>query len=918
MRFGILRVAAFAFLISPLFATAQAQSTSVMAPGDIAVTGFSGVPGGKTDQPFDLDGPSLRVIGLPGGEFGLRDSANRYTVTANDIGQVFGVAIDNQQQPNIYAAATSAYGLAIFTEDGRVQRGARDANYAPGQFGPADHGGGPNSIWRIDGHTGQVSLFANVNTGGVAPQPAALGGLAFDPRTHQLFVADRATGLIHRFTMDGHDRGTYDHGVDGHSAAGLPPIAFDPSGLADIKRRDFRTHDPDTWGTAVPERRIFALAMHNGRLFYSVADGSVWSVGIANNGSFGRDARLETKIRPLHRGAEISSITFDGRGWMYTVERGATTGDSDFMAIADDGRSRVKRFAPKPPNDPASGFWVQPGDEYGIGMAPDYRNADGGAVIACNRNLWSTGERLLDDPSAPSNSYPHVDGLQGNDIGQVKPASAPPSKSWFFSYYDDQANPASRGHMGAIAIWNVCGGGGYTIPPPAIRVSYSCPPGTFWIGGECLVAPLCPSGTIFRGGYCLYPNCPFGFIGSGNRCVKPPLMCRFGEVYQRDRCVPIGCSQNLRFDRRGYCGCPEGLSYRDGRCSQRPPCDAWLFRASNGTCKRCPDGSLPRDGKCVQRPPCDRDGIAAIGNCKPCNPNDLRSNEYCKRPCDPNDRRTSESCKKPCDPNDRRDNANCSKPPCNPDDRRASENCKNPCNPNDLRSNENCKKTPCNPNGIAATGNCNKPSKCKDERDGQCAPVHKQPICKMVDGKCETTTRKTGSDGKVLKGDDTPVHRVHKPSRSGGSTSHIKRTTDENTPAQGASDRGNNDKNGGENGSGHHTRPAGSNDSSRDEGSNAKTGQHSRYNPESGATRYQHDNSAASGNREGGGGGEAGNGHHGRSFNSDNSRSGGMSDTMMGSRDGNGRHATGEGGGAERQGACPRGEARRGQKCVPQ
>ena len=36
-----------------------------------------------------------------------------FTVTAGQVGQVFAVALDNATPPNIYVAATSAYGLPI-------------------------------------------------------------------------------------------------------------------------------------------------------------------------------------------------------------------------------------------------------------------------------------------------------------------------------------------------------------------------------------------------------------------------------------------------------------------------------------------------------------------------------------------------------------------------------------------------------------------------------------------------------------------------------------------------------------------------------------------------------------------------------------------------------------------------------------
>ena len=165
-------------------AVAYAQGPSpVLAPGNAAVTGFSGAraidgPSPASAQPFDktfidLNGPALRVIDL--GRMGgpaqgqLVAAPKPFTVTADRIGQVFSIALDDANPPNIYAAATSAYGLPIVVPDrdgdgrpDRARRGAPNAAFMPGLFGPITVDGGPGSIWKIHGVTGAVSLFANV------------------------------------------------------------------------------------------------------------------------------------------------------------------------------------------------------------------------------------------------------------------------------------------------------------------------------------------------------------------------------------------------------------------------------------------------------------------------------------------------------------------------------------------------------------------------------------------------------------------------------------------------------------------------------------------------------------------------------------------------------------------------------------
>src|SRR5665647_2780786 len=139
----------------------------IVANGNAVVTGFSGAqppamiaPGvDPADKTFiDLQGPAARVFDLqaPGAppQAQLLTAPKPFTVTAGQVGQVFGVALDSAAQPNVFLAATSAYGLPIVVPAAggpvRVKQGAPNAAFMPGLFGPAQLGGGPGSIWRID------------------------------------------------------------------------------------------------------------------------------------------------------------------------------------------------------------------------------------------------------------------------------------------------------------------------------------------------------------------------------------------------------------------------------------------------------------------------------------------------------------------------------------------------------------------------------------------------------------------------------------------------------------------------------------------------------------------------------------------------------------------------------------------------
>jgi hypothetical protein len=472
------------------FDAAYAQGIQpTLAPGSAAVTGFTGVlppaqiasgidPNAKTF--IDPNGFSFRVIDLssPGGppQGQLINAPKPFSLSAAQIGQVFAVALDNATPPNIYLAATSAYGLPIIAPgpDGQpvhARTGGPNAAFMPGLFGPVALGATPGSIWKVDGTTGEVSLFANITFNDIPNTGPGLGGLAFDSQSGDLFVADRDTGKIHRFNATGAQRSVYDHGAQGRKAAGMPPVAYNPAKRLDITNPAFDSANPATWSYAPPERRVFGLAVRDGRLYYAVAAGlQIWSVSIAPDGSFGGDAKIEITIPPGAANTEISKITFDDQGRMLLAERPAPTGDFSFTALAQEGVGRVLRYARVQPGD----TWQPVPDEYAIGFPLQNRNGNGGVAIgydydptgrfgrSCGGFLWSTGEQLL-------GGSPAVNGLQGNGIDLVRPANVPPRQSYFVDYDDRTDDPTVRGYLGDIAIARspVCGGrfgGGGFLP----------------------------------------------------------------------------------------------------------------------------------------------------------------------------------------------------------------------------------------------------------------------------------------------------------------------------------------------------------------------------------------------------------------------------------------------------------------------
>jgi hypothetical protein len=665
---------------------AQQAQVGVYATGNAAVTGFSGAPPPIQIAPgidpnqmtfIDPSGSSLRVVDLQhmGGPPAAQvvGAPKPLAISATLIGQVFGVALDDSSPPNIYAAASSVYGLPIVAPgpDGQprhVQAGAPNANFMPGLWG---RHGGPGSIWKINGVNGQVSLFANVAVGNRANSGPALGGLAYDSDSKSLFVADRETGLIHRFGLNGSDLGTYDHGVTARAALGLAPASWNPQPGIDVTSPQFDSTQPPTWNYAAPPRFVFGLAVYQHRLYYAVAESlQVWSVSLDADGSFGSDAQIEIAVPPAAGPTEISKITFDGQGRMYLAERPAPTGAFDFEALAVASIGRSLRYTVIGTTASGQRIWQQAPDEYSIGFPPIFRNDNGGVAIgysynesgdlnlgSCGGFMWSTGEQLRNasDPALAARlgntGELSFNGLQGNATWRIKRDDEPPLESYFIDYADEYPDPASRGHMGDIAIERLCTPAkpamlvppvfpspfpkgnppGYppnpprTPPapphtPPATPVCMPwqvcgphggpvCPPNYIWreatnscergcerpeilVGGKC-----CPVGALTATAACSNSSCSPGqtAIGPSNFCCDSSQVysngsgqaCCVGKVVN-GKCQPLTPPTTNP-------NCPPGSTNPQccakGYVSTGKSCCLASQMTSTGTC--CPNGQIP-------------------------------------------------------------------------------------------------------------------------------------------------------------------------------------------------------------------------------------------------------------------------------------------------------------------------------------
>jgi hypothetical protein len=636
--------------------------------GDAVVTGFSGTVALDPAKPVsnksaaDLtfinpDGPSARIVGIgrPGYVWDgrLLQTPGTFDVFAKDTGQVFGVALDDQPAPNIYLAATSVFGLNLIDRgaDGQPERrkvGGPGAGWMKGQFG-LDLQGDPGSIYKVDGTTGVVTLFAKAMLDGVPNPGPALGNLAYDAAHKQLLVSDFYTGMIHRFAIaDGSESGVpYDHGVTGRGAANLPPMPFNPANRPNIASNKFNSENPDSWGFAPPERRVWGLAVHEGRLFYSARNGStaeapqIWSVGIAPDGSLATDARLEVEVAAQLGPYPVSDIAFSQKGAMLLAQRAPVAASYDYSAFTKTGEPRVLRYWLKDPNDPPSpGLWKPMPEEYAVGFAGVYRNTDGGVALgysygpdgmlngaACEGALWTTGQNLRNDPALRSQLEPGgplvVNGLQGSPANMVRSANAPPTISYFVDYDGKFDDASASGHIGSVRILvRPCAASVVdSAPPPATgnaaptapvgcvgpncrnacTPTCICPPGTVLEGKECVKARDCPPGTVLRNGECvrvetLQITCipPFIPNSTGSACVCPTGQVRVGRtcVTQTTTCQPPMVQVP-----GGPCSCPPGTVQQGQTCVPQI-CPSPLVP---GPCT-CPRGTVLEDGLCVPPP----------------------------------------------------------------------------------------------------------------------------------------------------------------------------------------------------------------------------------------------------------------------------------------------------------------------------
>lgn len=412
---------------------------------------------------------------------------------ARDVGQVFGLAFDDADAPNLYLTATSAFGLQIVGPDrnqdrivDRLEKGADGARWMNGQWGGLKDAG-PGAVYKLDGQTHQLRLFTTVGVEGRENSGAALGNIVYDSNHKQLLVSDLESGLVHRFDMSGQDLGQFDHGVTARpnalDNAGRTPVAFDPATNMNISSGDFAPFDNSTWNRADPARRVWGLAVNGGRLYYAVAEGpAVWSVGLhERTGAFLEDARWELTLNDAAPSFDISDIVFSPDGQMILSQRPDAALSFDYKNMTVENKAEVLRYSREAPEDDSDtpSVWYENPVLHAVGFTDGGRSGLGGLAIGpgytergqldwhnCRGNLWSTGENLrlseqLRNPLLKGGAL-DVDGVQVVPVLYPAADNRPPWHAFFHDYAPTSAPetaPDGQGRIGDVEVLGCFGDG---------------------------------------------------------------------------------------------------------------------------------------------------------------------------------------------------------------------------------------------------------------------------------------------------------------------------------------------------------------------------------------------------------------------------------------------------------------------------
>ena len=282
----------------------------------------------------------------------------------NDLGDLFGIAIDNEK--NVYFSASST--VDITPEVGTA---------------------GSAGIYRLNAEDWSISEFITTGDGANQIQNfgSGLGNICFDKWHNQLFITNFEDGKIYRFDMDGNFLSTFD--------------PFEQDDLIE----GFVGVNEAVWGI-----NIYGTDANNTKVYFSRwadenINTSVWSIDLDANGEFiGNESFCFFIQNPFDQiianitVSPISDITFSSQGIMYVCEKTIGVNTNSFSPSAH--RSQVFEYSF------VGNQWNQT-NAYFIGNNEPGRNAAGGVALSnretkegieCDGLVWATADAMITSP----------------------------------------------------------------------------------------------------------------------------------------------------------------------------------------------------------------------------------------------------------------------------------------------------------------------------------------------------------------------------------------------------------------------------------------------------------------------------------------------------------------------------------------
>ena len=281
------------------------------------------------------------------------------TWNRDNLGNVFGLCMDDANDPNIYVTATRIFGFGIW--------GA----------------GGPGGVYQLNGTTGAISTFATLpNTG------MALGNIDHETIGGHFYVSNFDDGMIYPISAGGVVGTPYDHGVDG-----IPGTAND---IPDDPTLDLTQLGRRVWGLQVNEveDRLYYAVWWEASQDIAGVDNEIWSVALSptTREPIVGTAVLEFTIgaKPLSWGGTavnpVADITFDDTGTRMVLSQrsmqanGLGNGAHQSYVLEYNG---------------SSGAWIASADnKFLVGNYGNGANAAGGVDLDCEGNVWASGDAL--------------------------------------------------------------------------------------------------------------------------------------------------------------------------------------------------------------------------------------------------------------------------------------------------------------------------------------------------------------------------------------------------------------------------------------------------------------------------------------------------------------------------------------------